>query len=89
MSKTKSLVLQCLAVFLAFLGVWCWVGREYKKVYPKQVSINYRLKHRQCIDCGKVLHSSEKIECVDCKGIENPVKIYKGKWHKDYLEVIK
>lgn len=36
MSKTKSLVLQCVGVFVMFLGVWWWVGREYEKTHPVQ-----------------------------------------------------
>ena len=63
MSKTKLMALQCLGVFLAFMGVWWWTGREYQKTHPiKQ----------------------------EWKAIGNPVKIYKGIWHKKgYLEVIK
>ena len=31
MSKTKSLVLQCLGTCIAFTFVFWWVGREYQK----------------------------------------------------------
>lgn len=34
MTKTNSLILQCLGTFLAFLGIWWWTGREYRKTHP-------------------------------------------------------
>ena len=39
MTKTKSMTLQCLGVFIAFLGVWWWVGREYNKAYPEPIKV--------------------------------------------------
>ena len=61
MNKTRNLTIQCVAVFVMFLGVWWWVGKEYAKTHP----------------------------LAEWKQVENPIKVYKGKWHKDCLEVIK
>lgn len=63
MNKTRIIAIQCLCVFVMFLGVWWWVDREYTKTHPAQV----------------------------WKTVENPemVKVYRGKWHREYLEVMK
>ena len=34
MNKTRNLAIQCIAVFVMFLGVWWWVGKEYAKTHP-------------------------------------------------------
>lgn len=79
MSKTKSMILQCIGVFLAFLCIWWWVGREYKKTHPvKEVEQGitgpgkWIMLHGTCTVFGKSTH----------------MKVYKGIWHKDYLEII-
>ena len=38
MNKTRNLTIQCVAVFVMFLGVWWWVGRKYEKTHPKEIA---------------------------------------------------
>ena len=37
MNKTRNLTIQCVAVFVMFLGIGWWVGREYERAYPEPV----------------------------------------------------
>lgn len=75
MNKTKSLAIQCGIVFAMFLGVWWWVGREYKKTHPEPVKLNWTAKESQEKGFSGGWYVPE-------------VKVYQGKWHKTYLEVI-
>ena len=81
MTKTKSLALQCIGIFFAFLFIYWWAGREYRKVHPVKQDDQFPQTEKAFEEINQ---RYDKL----LKNWENKhIKIYQGRWVEDIVKV--